>query len=183
MEVIDVLEQIVDRERVQAAIVLRADRDISQLGRLAEFTRQDRRNTVVAAGLVNSDPPSILDDELGSWRPFDPLTLPLVRFRSDRLTIGGVAEWAELRGNRHWRVAVVWLRVGFCSLAIVVLGLILLAMNSTPWVLAIGVIAWLVSAITTAVQFMTARSELSGARPGFWSARSLLLHDTFHANT
>jgi hypothetical protein len=101
----------------------------------------------------------------------------------DRLTLQAVEESVGLRRNRHWRAAVWSLRVGFCALGVVLIGLIVIAIDSDPWILAIGVIAWLVAAITTAAEFMKARNELTGSKPGFWSVRSMLLHDTMHASS
>jgi len=76
----------------------------------------------------------------------------------------------------------VWaLRVGYVALVVVAAGLVVTLSGSTPWVLAVGVIFWLVAAVVTAIGFMRARQELPEPRPGFWSIRSMLLHDTVHA--
>jgi hypothetical protein len=91
-----------------------------------------------------------------------------------------VDEPSELRDNRHWRRAVWALRVGYVGLAVVVTGLIVLWSGSTPWVLAVGVITWLACAVVLGISFIEARSELHEARPGFWSMRFMLLHDTVH---
>lgn len=78
----------------------------------------------------------------------------------------------------------VWaLRVGYVALAVVVAGLVVLASGSTPWVLAVGVIGWLAAAAVLATGFVRARGELSEPRPGFWSMRFMLLHDTVHARS
>jgi hypothetical protein len=45
-------------------------------------------------------------------------------------------------------------------------------------VLALGVVLWLVTAVTTAVCFMQARAQLPEPRPGFVTIRSMLLHDS-----
>jgi len=76
----------------------------------------------------------------------------------------------------------VWaLRVGYVALVVVVVGLIALVSGSTPWVLAVGVICWLIAAVVTATFFIWARSELPEPRPGFVSVRVMLLHDSVHA--
>ncbi len=90
-------------------------------------------------------------------------------------------EFAELQHNKHWRMAIWALRIGYCALAVVLAGLILLATGVTPWILAIGMVAWLVAALVTATGFMWAREQLPEPRPGFLLVRALLLHDSVHA--
>ena len=76
----------------------------------------------------------------------------------------------------------VWaLRVGYLALVVVVAGLIAMLSGSTPWVLAGGVIFWLAAAAVTVTGFLRARQELPEPRPGFWSIRLMLIHDTVHA--
>ena len=78
----------------------------------------------------------------------------------------------------------VWaLRVGYVALAVTVAGLIAMFSGSTPWVLAVGVTFWLAAAAVTTAGFLRARQELPKPRPGFWSIRSMLLHDTVHARS
>jgi hypothetical protein len=55
----------------------------------------------------------------------------------------------SLRDNRHWRLAVWALRVGCVGVAVGITGLVVLAFGFTPWVLATGVIIWLVAAAVT----------------------------------
>ena len=92
-----------------------------------------------------------------------------------------IDEPVELRHNRYWRTAVWALRVGYLALIVAAVGLIVVVSGSTPWILACGVILWLVAAVATATCFMRARQDLPEPRPGFWSIRSMLLHDTVHA--
>jgi len=92
-------------------------------------------------------------------------------------------EHEELQRNRHWRMAVWALRVGYVALAVVVAGLIVMWSGSTSWVLAVGVIAWLVAAAVMVTGFLRARQELPEPRPGFWPMRFMLLHDTVHARS
>jgi hypothetical protein len=76
----------------------------------------------------------------------------------------------------------VWaLRVGYFALAVAIAGLIVMLSGSTPWVLAIGVIGWLAAAAVTLTGLFRARRELPEPRPGYWSMRFMLLHDTMHA--
>lgn len=96
-------------------------------------------------------------------------------------TIQRMDEPAELQHNRHWRMAVWSLRVGFAGLAVVVAGVVLLSSGSTPWVLAAGVIVWLAAAAVTVTGVFWARSELAEPRPGLWPMRFMLLRDTVHA--
>jgi hypothetical protein len=78
----------------------------------------------------------------------------------------------------------VWaLRVGYLGLVVVVAGLIALLSGSTPWVLAAGVILWLAAAAVTVTGFLRARQQLPEPRPGFWSIRLMLIHDTVHARS
>ncbi len=87
----------------------------------------------------------------------------------------------ELQFNRHWRMAVWGLRVGYVGLAVALVGLIVRSSGSTPWVLAVGVIIWLAAAIVTLVGFLRGRHELPEPRPGFWPMRFMLIRDTVHA--
>jgi FtsH-binding integral membrane protein len=87
----------------------------------------------------------------------------------------------ELQHNRHWRMAVRALRVGYLALAIAIAGLIVMLSGSTPWVLAVGVIIWLVVAAVTLTGVFWARRELPEPRPGYWSLRFMLIHDSVHA--
>ena len=78
----------------------------------------------------------------------------------------------------------VWaLRVGYFGLAVAIVGLIVMLSGSTPWVLAVGVIIWLATAVVTLTGFFRARHELPEPRPGYWSMRFMLIHDTVHARS
>jgi hypothetical protein len=92
-----------------------------------------------------------------------------------------MGEPPELQHSGHWRTAVWALRFGYLALAVAIAGLIVLLAGSTPWVLAIGVIGWLVAAAVTLTGFLLARNELTAPRPGLWSMRLMLIHDTVHA--
>jgi hypothetical protein len=75
----------------------------------------------------------------------------------------------------------VWaLRVGYVGLSVVIAGLIVMSLGSTPWVLAVGVIIWLAAAVTLA-GFFWSRHELPEPRPGYWSMRFMLINDTVHS--
>jgi hypothetical protein len=75
--------------------------------------------------------------------------------------------------------------VGYVGLAVAVniAGIIVMSLGSTPWVLAIGVIIWLASAAVTLAAFLRTRHELPEPRPGYWSMRFMLIHDTVHARS
>ncbi len=76
----------------------------------------------------------------------------------------------------------VWaLRVGYVGLAIALAGIIVMSMGATPWVLAVGVITWLAVAVVTLTGILWSRHELPEPRPGYWSMRFMLIHDTVHA--
>ena len=90
---------------------------------------------------------------------------------------------SELRYNAHWRLAVWALRLGYVGLAVAVVGLIAMSLGVTPWVLAVGMIAWLASASATLVGFLWSRRKLRQPRPGYWSMRFMLIHDTVHARS
>jgi hypothetical protein len=92
-----------------------------------------------------------------------------------------VDEPAELQQNGHWRIAVWALRVGFFGLGVAIVGIIVMLSGSTPWVLAVGAIIWLATAAVTLTGFFWARHELPEPRPGYWSMRFMLIHDTLHA--
>jgi hypothetical protein len=85
-----------------------------------------------------------------------------------------------LQSNRHWRMAVWALRVGYVGLVLGIGGLVALSSGSTPWILAAGVIIWLTAAAVTLKGFISARHELPEPRPGFWTMRFKLVHDTVH---
>jgi hypothetical protein len=76
----------------------------------------------------------------------------------------------------------VWsLRVGYIGLAVCVPGLVVTLTGSTPWVLAVGVLMWLVTVPVTLTGFLWARLELTEPRPTLWSMRLMLIHDSTHA--
>ena len=75
------------------------------------------------------------------------------------------------------------LRVGYSGLAVAVAGVIVMSLGSTPWVLAVGVLIWLLAAATTLTGFLWTRHELLEPRPGYWSLRLALIHDTIHARS
>ena len=87
----------------------------------------------------------------------------------------------ELQRNRHWRMAVWTLRGGYVGLAVGLAGLILTLAGHTPWILFAGVVVWIIAAVATLTEFFLARHELSDPRPGYWSMRLMLIHDTVHA--
>jgi hypothetical protein len=92
-------------------------------------------------------------------------------------------EPSELRYNAHWRTAVWSLRVGYVGLAVAIAGIIVMSSGSTPWVLFAGVIIWLATAAVTLGGFFWSRHELPEPRPGLWSMRFMLIHDTVRAQT
>jgi hypothetical protein len=94
----------------------------------------------------------------------------------------GMDEPPELQNGGHWRMAVWALRVGYFGLAVAIAGIIVMSFGS-PWVLAAGAIIWLAAAIVTLVGFFSSRLELSEPRPGYWSMRFMLIHDTVHARS
>jgi len=55
--------------------------------------------------------------------------------------------------------------------------------GSTPWVLAVGEISWLTAAFVALAGFLWARHLLPTPRPGFWSMRFMLIHDTVRARS
>jgi hypothetical protein len=78
----------------------------------------------------------------------------------------------------------VWaLRVGYVGLAVAIAGVIVMSSGSTSWVLGMGVIIWLAAACVTLTGFFWSRHELPEPRPGYWSMRFLLIHDTMHARS
>jgi uncharacterized membrane protein YdbT with pleckstrin-like domain len=87
----------------------------------------------------------------------------------------------ELQYNAHWRMAVQALRVGYVALAVAIAGLIVTLLGSTPWVLAVGMFIWLAASAVTLAGFFWSRLELPEPRPGYWSMRFMLIHDTVHA--
>lgn len=94
--------------------------------------------------------------------------------------ICGMDSPSELQDDWHWNIAVWALRVGYIGLGIAIAGLIVVSLGSTPWVLAVGMVAWLCAAALTLVEFLWARHALRAPRPKFWSMRLMLVHDTFH---
>jgi hypothetical protein len=89
----------------------------------------------------------------------------------------------ELQHIRPWRMAVWALRAGYVGLAVAIVGVIVLSSGSTPWVLAVGVAIWLVAAAVTVTGVFRAHHELPEPRPGLWSLRFMLIHDTVHARS
>ena len=89
----------------------------------------------------------------------------------------------ELKYKGHWRLAVWALRVGYVGLAVAIAGLVVISLGSTPWVLAVGVFIWLATESVTLAGFFWSRHELPEPRPGYWSMRFMLIHDTVHARS
>jgi hypothetical protein len=87
----------------------------------------------------------------------------------------------ELQRNGHWRMAVWALRGGYLALAVALTGLIVVLAGSTPWIMAVGVVGWLVAAAVTVTGVLWARHELPEPRPGLWPMRFMLIQDTVHA--
>ena len=87
---------------------------------------------------------------------------------------------SELATSRRWTRAVLWLRAGYCALGVGALGLLQLAFGATPWLLAVGVIAWLVCAPVTIVSAVQCWRGLPAPRPGFWAVRWMLISDSVH---
>ena len=77
-------------------------------------------------------------------------------------------------------MAVRALRVGYLAVATMVAGVIVLSAGGTPWVVAVGAIWWLCCAALTLTGFLAARRDLPEPRPGFWSMRWMIIHDTVH---
>jgi hypothetical protein len=73
--------------------------------------------------------------------------------------------------------------VGYVGLAVAITGAIVISLGSTPWVLAVGLIIWLAAAVVTLVGFFWFRHDLAEPRPGYWSMRFMLIHDTVHARS
>jgi uncharacterized membrane protein YdbT with pleckstrin-like domain len=92
-------------------------------------------------------------------------------------------EPSELQSNGRWRMAVWALRVGYVALAVAIAGLIVMSLGSTPWVLVVGEIIWLAAAAVTLAGFFWSRHELPEPRPGYWSMRFMLIHDSVHARS
>ncbi len=92
-------------------------------------------------------------------------------------------EPSGLTFNRHWRMAVWALRVGYTGLVAATAGLIMMSLGYTPWVLAVGVMIWLAAASFTLAGFLWSRCELPQPRPGLWSMRLMLVHDTVHGQS
>jgi len=70
--------------------------------------------------------------------------------------------------------------VGYLGLTVGGIGLVLMGLGATPWVLAGGVIIWLGAAAVTMTGFVWTRRGLSEPRPGYWSMRFMLIHDSTH---
>lgn len=64
-----------------------------------------------------------------------------------------------------WRTAVWTLRVAYVALVVVIVGIVVNASGGRSALLAVGVVLWLVTAVTTAVCFMRARAQLPEPRP------------------
>jgi len=94
----------------------------------------------------------------------------------DRSTPG--PEVTENGWKSPWRRAVWSLRSGYLSLMATIAGLILLGTGGTPWVLGIGVLAWLLFAGFTLSQVIQARNLLPDPKPGWWKLRWNLIEDS-----
>lgn len=84
----------------------------------------------------------------------------------------------RLRQSPMWKRAVLALRCGYGALVVVVVGLVMNAVTGTPVVLAVGLVLWILAAITTAVCFQRARTSLPAPQPGAIEVRGMLLRDS-----
>jgi hypothetical protein len=73
--------------------------------------------------------------------------------------------------------------MGFVALVVVIAGLIVMLLGSTPWVLGVGEITWFFAAVVALGSFFWARHLLPKPRPGFWSMRFMLIHDSVHGRS
>ncbi len=89
--------------------------------------------------------------------------------------MASVEDSPQLRGGLHWRRAVWALRCGYVELLVVIAGLVLVLSGVTAWVLAAGMFAWLLTAVTLATEFLVAQHEQADRRLGFWQMRKALL--------
>ena len=89
----------------------------------------------------------------------------------------------ELQYSGHWRMAVWALRVGCFGLSVAIADIIVMSFGSTSWVLDVGLMTWLAAAVVTLSGFFWSRHQLSEPRPGYWSMRFMLIHDTIHARS
>jgi hypothetical protein len=96
-------------------------------------------------------------------------------------TVQSMKDMPELWHNKHWRVAVVALRVGYAALIVGLIGLVMTLFGATPYVLAGAVLSWLCAGALTSTEFFLTRSDLPEPRPGFWPMRWALIHDSVHA--
>ena len=94
-----------------------------------------------------------------------------------------MTELATLRGLPSWRLAVWALRIGYVALMCSLVGLVVMSSGSAAWIVAIGVIVWLVAAAVTLAGVIQTRHQLAEPRPGYWSMRLILIHDTVHAKS
>jgi hypothetical protein len=85
-----------------------------------------------------------------------------------------------LQRDPRWRRAVWALRVGYLGLALAIVGIVVGPSGSTPWALAFGVCTWLAAAAVTVTGLLAARHQLPEPRPGLWSMRFMLVHDSIH---
>ena len=86
----------------------------------------------------------------------------------------------ELVHTKSWRIAVWSLRVGFVALAILIIGLIVVALGGTPWILAVGEISWIATVVVTTPAFFRARYVTPSPRPRLWTMRMALLRAAVH---
>ena len=89
-----------------------------------------------------------------------------------------VSEPSNRYSNSHWHVAVWSLRIGYGGLFVAAVGLVLSLTGHTSWVLAAGVIWWLITVVITLTAFLWARHDMGAARPDLWSMRMMLVRDS-----
>src|SRR5262249_5356227 len=104
-----------------------------------------------------------------------------IRGAAATVMILGVEERSGLHHLGLWWMAVWALRLGYVGLAVAMVCLVALAVEPTPWGLALGGIVWIGTVPVTLTGFLLARHELPEPRPKLWSMRLMLVHDSVHS--
>ena len=94
---------------------------------------------------------------------------------------GATSAVAAWRRERLWRTAVWALRFGYVALISVIVGVAIMAITGSRFLLGAGVVLWLCAAAVSITCVLRTRRSIPEPKPDFWTLRLTLVDDSAHA--